>query len=63
MRLNDFKVTPGAAAVCKAVADFAAPSFVRELFENAPLKDMFASIEANAARVSFVYYVCSLLPI
>ena len=53
MRLSDFEVTAGAAAACKAVADFAAPSSVLGLFEDAPLKDMFAGIKANAAKVRF----------
>ena len=63
MRLSDFEVTAGAAAACKAVADFAVPSSVLELFEDAPLKDVFASIEANAARVRFDYYAYSFSPI
>ena len=49
--LCDFEVTAGAAAASRAVADFAAPSSVLGLFEDAPMKDMFAGIEANAARV------------
>lgn len=51
MRLSDFEVTAGAAAASKAVADFAVPSSVLGLFEDASMKDMFAGIEANAANV------------
>ena len=51
MRLSDFEVTAGAAATSKAVADFATPSCVMGLFEDAPMRDMFAGIEANAAMV------------
>ena len=60
---NDFKVSAGATIVCEVIANFAAPSFVRELLVKASLKDMFASIKTNAVKVSFPYYACSLLPI
>ena len=58
LQVSDFDVTAGAAAACRAVADFAAPSSVIDLFEDAPMSDMFASIEANAARVRLIaiYY-------
>ena len=60
LRLSDFEVTAGAAAAGKAVADFATPSSVIGLFEDAPMRDLFASIEANAARVRVVVnvYLC-----
>ena len=49
----DFKVSEGATGVCGAVADFAAPPLVRELFRKTSLKDMFRSVEANAVKVGF----------
>ena len=59
---NDFKVSVGAAVVCEAIADFAAPPLVRELLVKASLKDIFASIEANTTKVSFACYTYFLLP-
>ena len=58
---NDFKVSAGAASVCAAIADFATPPLVRDLFENASLKDMFAGIEANAAKVCCFCCSCTSL--
>ena len=50
---NDFKLSEGAAAVCASIADFASPPLVRDLFVKSSLQDMFAGIEANAAKVCF----------
>ena len=36
----DFKIREGAAAVCEAVGDFAAPPLLQELFRKMPLRDM-----------------------
>lgn len=47
----DFKVSAGATRVCKEVTHFAAPSYARELFRKMSLKEMFRSMEANAAKV------------
>lgn len=60
LRLSDFEVTAGATAASRVVADFATPSSVIGLFEDAPMRHMFASIEANAARVRVVVnvYLC-----
>ena len=48
---NDFKLSEGAAAVCASIADFASPADVRDLFVKTSLQNMFAGIEANAAKV------------
>ena len=48
---NDFKLSEGAAAVCASIADFASPAVVRDLFVKTSLQNMFAGIEANAAKV------------
>ena len=48
----NFKVSEGAAEVCRAVGDFAAPSLLRELFRKMPLRDVLQSIEANTAKVA-----------
>lgn len=46
----DFRVSEGASQVCGAVADFAAPPLLRELFRRMPLAEMLRGIEANAVK-------------
>ena len=48
---NDFKLSEGAAGVCASIADFASPAEMRDLFVKTSLQNMFAGIEANAAKV------------
>ena len=55
---NDFKLSAGASSVCASIADFATPPLVRDLFEKASLNEMFAGIEANAAKVGCACCLC-----
>lgn len=48
---SDFKVSVGAAGVCEEIAQFTAPTDVRELFWRMSHMDMFQSVEANTAKV------------
>lgn len=62
LRRVNFKVSEGAAEVYGAVADFATPSLVWELFQRMPLKDMLQTIEANAVKVGLARTKRPLFP-